>query len=100
MPFCSAGSQHHVPPWLSLEWCSLTGVAESLGVYLALTELPPPGALREAAAQLQQARDAPDQLLQKLLQSHGPDALLLPLAAALPGTPLAALRNAAACILA
>lgn len=89
---CTSIAQH----WMH----SHTGLGESLGVYLALTELPPPGALRHAAAQLQQARAVPDQLLQKLLQSHGPDALLLPLAAALPGTPVTALQVAAACILA
>ena len=78
----------------------VTGVGNSLGSYLALNELPSPSDLREAAKLVQQARAAPEQPLQKLLQTHGPDALLLPLAAALPGTPATALQIIAGCILA
>ncbi len=75
-------------------------MGEALGAYLALNEVPSPSALQRAAATVQQALAAPGQLLEQLLDKHGPDALLPSLAVALPGTPAPALRIAAACILA
>ena len=76
------------------------GLGEAFGAYLAMNQLPAPHALQSAAGLVQQARAAPDQLLEKLLQQHGADALLLPLAAALPGTPAPALPIVAACLVA